>query len=446
MSLFGTDGIRGVANKELTPELAFKVGRAGAYTLKQHYPVKRPFMIIGRDTRISGDMLESALVAGICSVGVDIIKLGVIPTPAVAWLVKELGAMAGVVISASHNPVEDNGIKFFGANGYKLPDEIEKQIETDLLNDSMIFPKPLGAAVGRILESEGAKEKYLDHLLQTCPEGLQGLRIVVDCAHGAASAVTPDLLKNLGAEVYAINSQPDGTNINKNCGSTNPRTLQEEVRKTGADLGLAHDGDADRLLAVDEHGELVDGDQIMVICALSMKQQQRLKGNKVIVTVMSNLGLYQALAAYGIEVLQTKVGDRYVLEEMLASGAVLGGEQSGHIIFLEHNTTGDGVITGLELLKVIKETGRPLSSLAAQMVRLPQVLKNARVKDKDAWQYNQIFGDALKQAEAALGNQGRILVRASGTEPLLRIMAEGPQLEMLQMTVGELVVIAEQNL
>ncbi|AEF93183.1 phosphoglucosamine mutase [Desulfotomaculum nigrificans CO-1-SRB] len=437
--LFGTDGVRGVANTELTAELAFQLGRAGGYVLtKQGHPKK---VVIGRDTRISGDMLEAALVAGICSVGVDVYKVGVLPTPAIAFLTRKLGAGAGVVISASHNPVADNGIKFFGPSGYKLPDELESRIEKLVLEGGEELPKPTGGDLGRTYTIEDAQDQYVAYAKSTINTDLQGLKVVVDCANGAAYQVAPRVLSELGAEVIPICHRPDGVNINADCGSTHPEKLMEAVVEHGADLGLAHDGDADRVLAVDSNGKLVDGDHIMVICAKHLKARGKLRKNTVAVTVMSNLGLHKALEKSDIEVVETKVGDRYVLEKLLETGARFGGEQSGHIIFLEHNTTGDGIITALQLLSVIKETGRSLADLAGQMEQYPQILKNVRVTDKKMIMNSPILTEAIRRFERDLAGQGRILVRPSGTEPLVRIMVEGKDMEQLQSIVDKMAEI-----
>jgi len=422
--LFGTDGVRGVANQELTPELAFKLGRAAAYHLAQH--TDQASVAIGKDTRISGDMLEGALIAGICSMGVNVYRLGVLPTPGIAYMTRKLGATAGTVISASHNPVADNGIKFFDARGYKLPDEIEEKIEETVLEEKDNLPRPIGAGVGKVLEVRDAVEQYASYAASTFSGSLQGLKIVLDCANGASYQVTPVVLRRLGAQVITLHNNPDGTNINLNCGSTHPESLMKAVVEYGADLGFAHDGDADRLLAVDEKGNLVDGDQIMVMCALKMKEQARLRNNTVVVTIMSNLGLHRALKKAGIVVKQTKVGDRYVFEEMLKSGAVLGGEQSGHIIFLDNNTTGDGLITALQVLQTVVDSGKPLSELAGLMQRMPQSLLNVRVADKKLAMENPDFLAKVKEVERELGEEGRVIVRPSGTEPVIRIMVEGP--------------------
>ena len=440
--MFGTDGVRGVANEGLTPELAFKLGRAGAKVLAKSH--KNPKIVIGKDTRISGDMLEAALTAGICSVGADALLVGVMPTPAIAFLTRDLGATAGVVISASHNPVEDNGIKFFNDKGYKLEDEIEAEIERlVLIKDE--GPRPTGSLVGRAVQVLDAEDRYVSFVTQTVSSDLSGLKVIVDCANGAASSVAPQALNILGAEVIPISNDPDGVNINKDCGSTYTKRLQEAVVKYGAHLGLAHDGDADRVLAVDEHGNLVDGDQIMVACALHLKKQGQLKNDTLVVTVMSNLGLHLALKEHNIKTEQTKVGDRYVLEKMRKIQASLGGEQSGHIIFADHNSTGDGIITGLQLLSVIKESGQPLSKLASQMTRLPQILINVRVKNNETAMNNQKMKEAIEKAEQILGEKGRILVRPSGTEPLLRIMGEGPDAEQLKQIVESIAQVVREQ-
>lgn len=442
--LFGTDGVRGVANIDLTPELAFKLGRAGAEVLRRQ--ARHPRIIIGRDTRLSGDMLEAALTAGICSVGADVLKVGIIPTPGVAYLTRVMGVEAGIVISASHNPVEDNGIKFFGSNGYKLPDEIEAEIESLVLSENDELRRARGEEVGRVYEVPRAVDQYVEFLKSTAPVDLSGLLIVVDGANGAAYEVAPRVLRELGAEVIAINCQPNGVNINAGCGSIYPDVLREAVIEHRADLGFSHDGDADRVIAVDAAGNLVDGDHIMVICGLQRKRQGCLPQNTVVATVMSNMGMRLALQQEGVRVLETKVGDRYVLEEMLRSGATLGGEQSGHVIFLEHNTTGDGVLTALQLLKVMRETGKPLHELAAQMVRLPQVLVNVRVRDKSALENCLPVQEAIAQAQKQLEGRGRVLVRPSGTEPLVRVMAEGPDEAELRAVVNMIARAVEKHL
>ncbi|NMA69090.1 MAG: phosphoglucosamine mutase [Desulfitobacterium sp.] len=422
--LFGTDGVRGVANKDLTPELAFDLGRAGAYVLSKEHPNLK--IVIGKDTRISGDMLESALIAGICSVGADVLRVGVLPTPGIAYLTRTLDACAGVVISASHNPVQDNGIKFFGTSGYKLPDAVEEEIENIVLKQEKPWQTPLGPEVGRVIEVDDAQEQYIDFLKSTVGS-LEGLKVVYDGANGAAYKVGPQVLRELGAEIIPLAVEPDGININDCCGSTHPELIQKAVVEHQAHIGLANDGDADRLIAVDEKGNIIDGDFIMVILALAYKKQGKLKENSLVVTVMSNLGLHISLREAGITVYETQVGDRYVMEELLRTGATLGGEQSGHIILLDHNTTGDGLLTGLQLLKVMKEEGKPLSKLAAQMERLPQVLINAEVKDKGKAMENPYVIQKVEEIKRYLGERGRILVRPSGTESLIRVMVEGEE-------------------
>ena len=439
--LFGTDGVRGVANRELTPELALSIGRAGAYVLSRE--TGNTTLLIGRDTRISGDMLEAALTAGICSAGVNVLKAGILPTPAIAFLTSALGTSGGVVISASHNPVADNGIKFFGPSGYKLSDLMEEEIERLIDNPDKI-PLPVGGGVGRSYQVEDALDRYVNFLVDAVPVDLSGLKVVVDCANGAAFAVAPRVLTKLGAEVIAINNTPDGVNINDNCGSTHPGELMKKVVECGADLGLAHDGDADRVLAVDECGNLVDGDRIMVICARHLKEKGELARNTVVVTVMSNLGLHLALRESGINVLETSVGDRYVLEECLRCGSVFGGEQSGHILFLDHTPTGDGLLTALKLLAVVKESGKSLTELAAQMERLPQILKNVKVEDKQAVMSSPVLSEAIRQQERLLAGQGRILVRPSGTEPLVRVMVEGRNMDELEKIVDELTSLVKE--
>ena len=439
--LFGTDGVRGVANSQLTPSLAFRIGQAGAYVLSKEHP--HPRIVIGKDTRISGDMLEAALICGICSVGADVLKVGVLPTPGIALLTRTLDVSAGVVISASHNPVQDNGIKFFNATGYKLPDSIEDEIESIVLNDEKPWQVPIGGEVGRVIEVTDAGRRYNDFLKDTVGR-LDGIKVVLDCANGAASFVGPTVLQEVGVEVISICNTPDGVNINASCGSTHPEQLQRAVLEHGADLGLAMDGDADRLIVVDEQGNVLDGDFIMLICALAQKAKGTLAQNAVVITVMSNLGLHLALKEAGITIFQTQVGDRYVMEELLRTGAKLGGEQSGHIIFLDQNTTGDGLLTAFHLLSVLKERNIPLSQLASQMQRLPQVLLNATVQHKGRLMQDKKVLEKVKQAELALGDQGRVLVRCSGTEPLIRVMVEGPDQHQLKaLAQGVIDIIME---
>ena len=419
--LFGTDGIRGVANLELTPELALRVGYAAVKVLARDNA--RPFLVVGRDTRISGTMLESALVAGICSCGGRVELLGIAPTPAVAFLTAHKGADAGVVISASHNPARDNGIKFFHRSGFKLPDGLEQEME-ELVNEGDFAGRPNGDAVGSVSSAQDAEELYLAHLLSASQPDLSGLKVVVDCAHGSVYRLAPILLERLGAEVIVLGAEPDGLNINCECGSTHTASLQQAVANNGADLGMAFDGDADRMLAVDENGELVDGDFIMAICALHMKGRGTLAGNAVVTTVMANLGFHRAMQREGIEVHVTKVGDRYVLEKMLEEGLNFGGEQSGHIIFGDHATTGDGLLTALKLIEAVSTSGETLSNLSKIMEKIPQLLINVRVRDKEAVGRSQAVSEALREWEGKLAGEGRVLLRPSGTEPVVRVMVE----------------------
>lgn len=444
--LFGTDGVRGMANRELDAHLAFKLGQAGAHVLTLAY--HKPRILVGRDTRVSGDMLEAALVAGICSVGAEAMIAGVIPTPAVAYLTREYGLDAGVVISASHNSMEYNGIKFFDRRGYKLPDALEDRIEAIIQKKSEELPQPTGADVGQVVAVKNAVDDYIAFLKGTADGDLTGMKIVLDCANGASYVAAPRLFKELGAEVQAIHNTPDGTNINDRCGSTHPKMLQSAVLEAGADLGLAFDGDADRLIAVDEHGVLTDGDQIMLICALSMKAKGTLKQKTVVTTVMSNMGLELALKREGCLDVKTQVGDRYVLEEMLKSGYNLGGEQSGHVIFLDHNTTGDGILTALKLLSVVKQSGKTLSELADQMERLPQVLVNARVRNgaRDMYMEDPEIAAAIRKIERDFHGEGRVLIRPSGTEPLVRVMIEGRDQALIEEEAVALASLIEAKL
>lgn len=442
--LFGTDGVRGLANSDLTPELAYRLGRVAAALLKKQKPGLRTAIVLGKDTRISGAMLEAALAAGVCSSGVDVYLAGVIPTPAIAYLTRKLQVCSGVVISASHNPFADNGIKFFNEQGYKLPDELEEQIEELVLQKEVPLPRPTGSELGKIIPLEKAVDDYVNFLKEKLPVSLKGLKIVVDCAHGAVSEVAPRVYRELGAQVISINDLPTGTNINEKCGSTHLASLQEAVLKYGADMGIAHDGDGDRVIAVDENGKEVNGDKILVICGLALQAAGKLQ-EKVVVTVMSNLGLKKAFQQAGVHVYETKVGDRYVLEKMLETGTILGGEQSGHIIFTRYNTTGDGILTALTLLGVIVESGKKLSALAAQMETYPQVLLNVKVADKD-WEKHPAIRQAITAGEQELGGDGRILVRPSGTEPLIRVMAEGKDEKQLKEIAGRIGKIIEQEL
>lgn len=441
---FGTDGVRGVANKELTPELAYRLGRVGAYILAKDK--QKPTILIGRDTRISGEMLENAMIAGILSIGANVIRLGVISTPGVAYLTRVMNADAGVMISASHNPVEDNGIKFFGPDGFKLSDETELEIEELLIQENDELPRPVGKEVGRVTDRYDAKRDYISFLKETVSNNLEGLTVVLDTANGAAFEIAPVIFEELGAKVIAINNNPNGVNINDNCGSTHPEALIDAVISAKADLGLAYDGDADRLIAVDEKGQIVDGDYIMLICALYLRETGRLKGNTVVSTVMSNMGFYKGLENNGIKSLQTKVGDRYVMEEMRERGLNFGGEQSGHIIYLDYNTTGDGILTSLLLVNVIKEKNQSLSELATIMTKYPQILENVRVLDKNEFFNNLAINSAISSVEAELNNNGRVLVRPSGTEPLIRVMLEGPDENILRKHVAEIIDVVKNEL
>ncbi|HNE88862.1 MAG TPA: phosphoglucosamine mutase [Actinomycetota bacterium] len=419
--LFGTDGVRGLANRDVTAELALDLSVSAAHILSE--VGSRRTAVVGRDPRASGEFLQAAVTAGLASAGVDVIDVGVLPTPAVAFLTKVRRADLGVMLSASHNAMPDNGIKFFNADGNKLADQIEEQIEARLRED---WDRPTGDAVGRIVRDDAADTEYIGHLLSSITTPLDGLTVVVDGANGAASLVGPVTYREAGADVIEIHCRPDGYNINDGCGSTHIEDLQQAVREHGADLGIAHDGDADRCLAVDAEGNLVDGDQLMAIIALSLRDQSRLVKDTVVATVMANLGFKQAMQREGIEVVETAVGDRYVLEAMLESGYILGGEQSGHVVMTEHATTGDGILTALQVMSRMAATGKSLAELAAVMDRLPQVLVNVAGVDKNAVDSNATVARAVADAETRLGDTGRVLLRKSGTEPLVRVMVEAP--------------------
>ena len=431
--LFGTDGVRGLANEELTPLLAMQLGQAGAYVLtkeKEH----KPTLMVGCDTRISGDMLANALMAGACSVGANCIYVGVMPTPAVAYLTRKYKVDAGVVISASHNPMEFNGIKFFDGDGYKLPDALEDEIEALIKNGMQGVKFPTGAGVGKVKYRTDAREEYINHSITSVNVDLQGMKIVVDCAEGASYYTSVEALKELGANVVAIHTNPDGVNINANCGSTHMEELQARVVAEKAHVGLAFDGDADRLLAVDENGKMVDGDQIMAIVGNHMRKQGKLKKDIIVATVMSNLGFFLMTQKSGIKAEQTKVGDRYVLERMREVGASLGGEQSGHVIFLDENTTGDGLLSALHLLQVMVETGEKLSELASIMEVMPQALVNAKVANhkKDHYMEYPEIAAAIQAITDKFAGEGRVLIRPSGTEPMVRVMIEGKDQMQIQ--------------
>lgn len=437
--MFGTDGVRGVAGSELTIELATQLGQAGAYVLTKEQE-HQPTIIVGCDTRISGGMLASALMAGICSVGANAIYVGVVPTPAIAYLTRKHKVDAGVVISASHNPMEFNGIKFFNGDGYKLSDALEDEIEALIHSNMDGVTLPTGSGVGRIDYRFDLKDEYVEFMKKCVPVDLKGLKIVVDCAEGASYYTSVRTLEDLGANLIPIHITPDGTNINANCGSTHMDELQARVVYEKADLGIAFDGDADRMLAVDENGKMVDGDQLMAICGNYMKEKGTLKKNTIVVTVMTNLGFTLMGEEKGIHVEKTRVGDRYVLENMLQNGYNIGGEQSGHIIFLDDNTTGDGLLSALHLLQVIVETGRKLSDLAAVMEVLPQALVNAKVPNhkKDKFMEYAEISDAIKKVEERFGGEGRVLIRPSGTEPLVRVMIEGKNQEEIDSEAKKL--------
>jgi phosphoglucosamine mutase len=447
--LFGTDGVRGVANKHpMTTEVAMQLGRAAAYVFK--HEDRRSRIVIGKDTRLSGYMIENALAAGICSMGVDVLLVGPLPTPGIAFITASMRADAGVVISASHNPYQDNGIKFFARDGFKLPDDLEMKIEDLLYSEQVDSLRPTAEEVGKAFRVEDAIGRYIVFLKNTFPRelDLSGLKIVLDCAHGAAYRVAPAVMEELGAQVFAYGVNPDGTNINAGCGSTCPEVISKAVLEHGADLGIALDGDADRCIFVDEHGNEVDGDHLMAICGIDMLKRDVLKQNTVVATVMSNMGLDIALNKAGGKVIKTDVGDRYVVEEMRRNGYCFGGEQSGHIVFLEHNTTGDGIISALQILAILQKSGKSLSELASVMQSLPQVLVNVRVRERlDLDQLPEVR-DMIEAVERRLGETGRVLIRYSGTEPLMRIMLEGQDqdeingmanqiAELVQSTIGE---------
>ncbi|MNO21372.1 Phosphoglucosamine mutase [compost metagenome] len=441
---FGTDGVRGVANRELTAEMAYSIGRCGGYVLAGN--VEKPKVVIGMDTRISGPLLESALVAGLLSIGAEVIRLGIVTTPGVAYITRLLKADAGVMISASHNPVEDNGIKFFGGDGFKLTDETELRIEELMDAEIDELPRPVGAGLGTVSIDNEAKYLYLNYLKTTISHSFAGLKVVLDCAHGAAYELAPRLFRELGAEVIAIGSEPDGLNINDGFGSTHPETLRKEVLRQGADLGLAFDGDADRLIAIDENGDEVDGDFILCICGDAMNRAGKLKDGTIVSTVMSNIGFYKATEQLALNTAKTAVGDRYVMEEMRRGGYNLGGEQSGHVIFLDYNTTGDGILTAIQLVDTMKSSGKKLSALKSMMTKYPQVLVNVRVQDKTNYPNNPAIEAAIQEVEGKLGDNGRVLVRPSGTEPLIRVMAEGPDKAELDLYVGQIVDVVQREL
>ena len=441
MALFGTDGVRGVANKDLTAELAVDLAIAAAHILGEigAFSGHRPKAIVGQDSRASGDFLEAAVVAGLTSAGVDVYRVGVLPTPAISYLVKESGADLGVMISASHNPMPDNGIKFFARGGDKLADSVEAQIEAHLGEP---WDRPTGNNVGRIINDDSAKQKYLTHLLATINTDLAGLKVVVDCANGAASFVAPVAYEKAGAKVTAISATPTGWNINENCGSTHLENLIDQVKKTGSDLGVAHDGDADRCLLVDHQGEVIDGDYILMILASALKAENKLNKKTVVGTVMSNLGFVNAMESDGIAVVKTAVGDRYVLENMLANDYSLGGEQSGHVILREFSNTGDGLLTALQVMQVLAKSKKSLSELASKMQKYPQVLINVKDVKREKLAASNKISNYIAEQEKNLGSNGRVLVRASGTESLIRVMVEAKEMQTAQKiaeSIAELV-------
>lgn len=441
--LFGTDGVRGEANVTLLPEMAYRLGRAATIYFGKESE-EQPLIIIGRDTRISGEMFESALTAGICSAGGRAMLAGIIPTPAIAYLARKHKAKAGIVISASHNPFHDNGIKFFGGDGYKLPDAVEDELEAIVhqLKTDDNYPRPTAEHIGHIEYRTDLLNQYMEFVLSTCKERFDGVKVVLDCANGAAYEAMPKILRHLGANVKVIHALPNGTNINDGCGSTHLESLQKAVLENGADFGIAHDGDADRCLCVDEKGQVIDGDHILVMCAMDMMKEGKLPYNTVVTTVMANIGFHQAIKKAGGRAEITKVGDRYVLENMLKNGYKIGGEQSGHIIFTDFSTTGDGLITALQVLSSLKRSGRKASDLTALMTTYPQLLVNVKVATKEGWETNEAIKEAIAEGDKELGENGRILVRPSGTEPLIRVMAEGPdqaQLDRICHAIADVV-------
>lgn len=445
--LFGTDGVRGVANSELTCETALEIGKATAYLMRKEAK-RKPKILIGKDTRISGDMLEASLAAGICSAGADVVLLGIIPTPAVAYLTRKHDADAGIVISASHNSAEFNGIKIFNSNGYKLSDEIEDSIEELIKSGCESLELPTGDEVGTISKCDSAIADYTEFAKNVISCNLEGLKIAIDCANGASYKTAVKVIIELGAEAFVVQNHPNGTNINRNCGSTHTKSFCEYVKNINVDIGLTFDGDADRLLVVDEKGNIVDGDKIMLICAEQLKSQGLLMKDTLVTTVMTNLGLVLAAKEKGINIVQTKVGDRYVLEEMLASGYILGGEASGHIIFLNHNTTGDGLVSALSLLEIMKITGKKVSELAEVFQTMPQCIINAKVKNSKKYDFDKdkTIVDAIDELEREFDGKGRVLVRPSGTEPCVRVMLEGENQSVIEQKAGCLAKLIEARL
>lgn len=446
--LFGTDGVRGIANKDLTNDLAMKIGSAAATVLLREAKSKKPTVLIGKDTRASGDMLEAALTAGLCSVGCNVLSIGIVPTPAVAYLVGLYECEAGIMISASHNPCEYNGIKIFQKTGYKLDDAIEEEIEAIILDNAEEINIKIGGDVGNRLYSKTAVNDYIDHVVSTTNVRFDGLKIALDCANGSASVCAKEIFTRLGAKCIMLSDTPDGTNINDNCGSTHPEELMSFVKDANLDLGLAFDGDADRMLAVDENGCLVDGDKVIAICANKMKQEGSLQKDTAVVTVMSNMGFFKFCDEHGIKCAKTAVGDRYVLERMLNDGYNIGGEQSGHVIFLDYATTGDGELSGVQLVETVVKSGKKLSELASIMSVYPQVLINVKVSAEGKKKYNndEYIIAATQKAEMELMGDGRVLVRVSGTEPLVRVMLEGKDVEHIQRLGEEIAQVVKERL
>lgn len=446
--LFGTDGVRGVANESLTAELALQIGRAAAMVLIKESKSAKPTVLIGKDTRASGDMLEAALTAGLTSVGCNVLSVGVVPTPAVAYLVCKYGCEAGVMISASHNPCEYNGIKIFQKTGYKLDDAIEEEIEAIVLDNAEEIPVLIGGKVGNRLYCKTAVKDYVDHVVSTASVRFDGLSIALDCANGSASVCAKEIFTALGAKCLMLSDTPDGVNINDNCGSTHPEELMRFVKDAGLDLGLAFDGDADRMLAVDENGELVDGDKVIAICAKRMKDEGKLAKNTAVVTVMSNMGFFKFCKENDIDCAKTAVGDRYVLERMLRDGYNIGGEQSGHVIFLDYASTGDGELSGVQLIETVVKSGKKLSELASIMRVYPQVLINVKVTPEGKQKYNndEYIISAVQQAEMELSGDGRVLVRVSGTEPLIRVMLEGADIEQITKLGNSIADVVRERL
>ncbi len=447
MRLFGTDGIRGTVNKyPMTPETVLRIGMAAAHVLRNTQG--RNMILIGKDTRLSGYMIESALTSGICSMGMNVTLVGPLPTPGIAFLTRTLRLDAGIVISASHNPFEDNGIKFFSSEGFKLPDSTEKKIEELIIDEGLHRHRPKGAEIGKAYRLDDASGRYIEYIKSTLPKGMsfEGIKVVVDCANGAAYKITPILLQELGAEVISINDRPDGVNINVKCGSLHTDGLLQAVKHYRADIGIAHDGDADRTILCDEKGRIVDGDQIIGMWAVEMKKQGLLKKNTVVTTVMSNLGFEEYLKKNGIHLVRTRVGDRYVVQEMINGGYNLGGEQSGHIVFLDLNTTGDGPLTAVQVLSLMIKKDAPLSKLASKIELYPQILINVEVENKHALKTNTEIEEAIKMAEKTLGGKGRILVRSSGTEQKVRVMVEGEELSLIKRLGNDLSKVIKKAL